>query len=183
MSIGHELKSLPHDSRLVFRKAFLHFISVVPLVALHGLVAVLIELLSSLINCSHVFGLWRLTCINRVNQVLTHVYIQIVIMLTCSYLGTVSQLMTTRSTVETHWLGSTMNRWVMDSLYRYMPHKNKRRIKGQKLNTFLLHTFFLSFQYLCQRLGWKPVDSFTKIQEMLSCLFKSISYKFPFSEN
>ena len=48
---------LPHDSRLVFSKALLHFVSMVSLVTLHGLVVVLIKLLSSLINCSHVFRL------------------------------------------------------------------------------------------------------------------------------
>lgn len=48
---------LPHDPGLVFCKPFLHFISMVPLVRLHGLVAVLIELFSSLIDGSHVSGL------------------------------------------------------------------------------------------------------------------------------
>lgn len=57
MIICLKIVILPHDPRLVFCKPLFHFISMVPLVSLHGLVTVLIELLSSLINGSHVFGL------------------------------------------------------------------------------------------------------------------------------
>lgn len=38
-----------------------------------------------------------------------------ILMFTHSYLGTVSQLMSARTTVETHRFGSAMNRSVMDS--------------------------------------------------------------------
>lgn len=48
---------MPQDARLVFSEPLLHFVSMVSLVTLHGLVVVLIKLLSSLINCSHVFRL------------------------------------------------------------------------------------------------------------------------------
>lgn len=52
-----KIMSLPHDPRLVFGKPLLHFFSMVSLVTLYGLVAVLIELLSSLIYHSHIFRL------------------------------------------------------------------------------------------------------------------------------
>lgn len=62
---------LPHNSRLVFRKTLLHFIGMVSLVTLHGLVVVLIKLLSSLIDCSHVFRLERQQRIKVGNEVST----------------------------------------------------------------------------------------------------------------
>lgn len=57
---------LPYDPWSVFGKPFLHFISMVSLVAQYNLVAVLIELLSSFINCSHIFRL-KVDVVNEVN--------------------------------------------------------------------------------------------------------------------
>lgn len=57
VAVVFKIEILPHDSWLVLSKPLLHFISMVPLVTLHGLVAAVIELLSSLIYHSHVFRL------------------------------------------------------------------------------------------------------------------------------
>lgn len=93
----------------------------------------------------------------------------------CSYFWTVSELMTTQTTVETHRFGSTMKTLVMSSLYGYMQHRNKtRQVIQRKLESKLSNTdtprntFCLSFLFLvhpCQWLGWKPGDSFAAIQE------------------
>lgn len=48
---------LPEDPWFVFSEPFLNFISMVSLVTQCDLVVVLTEFLSSLINCSHIFGL------------------------------------------------------------------------------------------------------------------------------
>lgn len=112
---------LPHGTRLVFGKPLLHFFSMVSLVTLYGLVAVLIELLSSLIDHSHIFRLvtFMYTCHKSSNDsyIIHYTWAHIIIILTWSYLGTVSQLMAARTTVETHRLGSTMNRSVKGSSY------------------------------------------------------------------
>lgn len=57
---------LPYDPWSVFGKPFLHFIGMVPLVPQCDLVAVLIELLSSFINCSHIFRL-KVDVVNQLN--------------------------------------------------------------------------------------------------------------------
>lgn len=57
VSISKRWIILPQGPRSVFSKPFLDFISMVSLVTQWDLVVALIELLSSLINCSHIFRL------------------------------------------------------------------------------------------------------------------------------
>lgn len=57
---------LPYDPWSVFGKPFLHFINMVSLVTQCDLVVVLIELLSSFINCTHIFRL-EFDMVNQLN--------------------------------------------------------------------------------------------------------------------